>query len=67
MTATASDTDELRELDANTVRAWRTYSDQTRALSGQDYEQAERESWEQLQAELRRLERRRESLNRTSH
>lgn len=66
MTAVAPDSDKLRELDDDTRRAWNTYSDQLRELSGDEYERAERESWTKLQSELRRLERRRQSLNQTS-
>jgi hypothetical protein len=35
-------------------------------LNGEAYEDAERESWAELQSELRRLERRRQALNRTA-
>jgi hypothetical protein len=66
VTAVAPDSDKLRELDDDTRRAWNTYSDQLRELSGDEYERAERESWTKLQSELRRLERRRQSLNQTS-
>lgn len=66
MTAIAPDTDELRQLDADTRRAWRAYSEQIRTLTGDEYELAERESWSELQTELRRVERRRETLNQTA-
>ena len=66
MTAIAHDTDELRELDVETRRAWSAYSERLRELTGEEYEHAERESWAELQSELRRLERRRQSLNRTA-
>ncbi len=66
MTAIAPDTEQLRQLDADTRRAWRAYSEQLRPLTGDEYELAERESWVELQTELRRLERRRESLNQTT-
>lgn len=66
MTAIAPDTDELRQLDADTRRAWRAYSEQIRMLTGDEYELAERESWTELQTELRRVERRRETPNQTS-
>ena len=66
MTATAQDAEQLRELDAGTRRAWKTYSDRLRGLRGADYERAEQQSWTELQSELRRLDRRRQSLNTTS-
>ena len=66
MTAIAPDSDKLRELDDDTRRAWSAYSDRLRELTGEEYERAERESWTELQSELRRLERRRQSLNQTS-
>jgi hypothetical protein len=54
--------DQLQELDAETRKAWATYRAQLRELTGEEYEHAESESWEALQAELRRLEKERESL-----
>jgi hypothetical protein len=62
MTATAPDTERLQELEADTRLAWSTYSDRLRDLSGDEYERVEPESWTELQAELRRLEREREAL-----
>jgi cell division septum initiation protein DivIVA len=62
MTATAPDTDRLRELEADTRQAWVAYSDRLRALTGEEYERVESESWIELQAELQRLERERETL-----
>ena len=62
MTATAPDTERLQELEADTRLAWSTYSDRLRELSGDEYERVESESWTELQAELRRLEREREEL-----
>jgi hypothetical protein len=64
VTAFAPDTEKLRELDEGTQRAWAAYSERLRELSGDAYERAERESWDQLQGELRRLERRRRALQR---
>ena len=61
MRTIAADDDKLRELDADTRRAWGDYSDRVRDLTGEEYEHAEHESWEQLQRELRLLERRRRS------
>jgi hypothetical protein len=66
VTALAPDSDKLRELDNDTRRAWNAYSEQLRELTGEEYEQAEHESWAKLQSELRRLERRRRTLNTTS-
>lgn len=66
MPAIAQDADKLRELDAGTRRAWRTYSESLRELTGEEYELAEHESWAELQGELRRLERRRRTLNQTA-
>jgi hypothetical protein len=62
MTATAPDTERLQELEADTRLAWSTYSERLRELSGDEYERVESESWTELQAELRRLEREREEL-----
>ncbi|MGZ4168150.1 MAG: hypothetical protein ACXVR1_03940 [Solirubrobacteraceae bacterium] len=62
MTATAPDTERLRELEADTRQAWSTYSDRLRELTGDEYERVESESWTELQAELQRLEREREEL-----
>jgi hypothetical protein len=66
LTAIASNTDKLQELDQDTRRAWKTYRERLRELTGEEYELAERESWAELQSELRRLERRRRSLDQTS-
>jgi hypothetical protein len=66
VTAIAPDAQELRELDAGTRRAWRAYSERLRGLGGEEYERAEQEAWAELQGELRRLERRRQSLNSTA-
>lgn len=62
MTATAHETERLRELEADTRQAWSAYSDRLRDLTGDEYERTESESWTQLQAELHRLEREREEL-----
>jgi hypothetical protein len=66
MTAIAPDSEKLQELDRDTRRAWNAYSERLRELSGEEYEHAERESWAELQSELRRVERRRRTLNQTS-
>ena len=62
MTTIAYRTDELNQLEDDERRAWSFYSEALRELTGEEYERAEHESWEQLQGELRRLERRRRSL-----
>jgi cell division septum initiation protein DivIVA len=62
VTTIAADEERLRELDADMSRAWVEYSERLRDLTGAQYEQAEHESWEQLQAELRELERERAEL-----
>jgi hypothetical protein len=65
LTAIAHSADKARELDADTRRAWSSYSERLRELTGDEYEHAEQESWTKLQGELRRLERRRRTLNQT--
>ncbi len=62
MTAVAPDIERLRELDDDTRQAWSVYNDRLRDLTGDEYEAAESESWTELQAELSRVERRREEL-----
>jgi hypothetical protein len=63
VTTIAHDADKLRELDADTRRAWSTYKDRIRELSGEEYEQAEDESWAELQTELTRLDSARRTLD----
>lgn len=62
MTSTATDAEQLREIDEDTRRAWNAYSEQIRELDGEVYERAEHGCWIELQGELRRLERRRRLL-----
>jgi hypothetical protein len=62
VTTIAFDVDRLRELDAGTQEAWRSYRDRLRDLSGDEYERVEVESWDELQRELRRIARRRKTL-----
>jgi hypothetical protein len=64
--AIAHNADPQREFDVGTRRAWSAYSQRLQGLNGEAYEDAERESWAELQSELRRLERRRQALNRTA-
>ncbi len=66
MTTISPDTETLRELETGTRQAWSSYSGRLRDLTGKEYELAERESWAQLQTELRHLERRRRSLTTAS-
>ena len=62
MTPVAPDIEQLQELDAETRLAWSAYTERLRELTGEEYERLESESWDELQAELRRLEGARESL-----
>jgi hypothetical protein len=62
VTSTAERNDGLRELDADTRRAWDDYVEALRELTGDEYELAEHDSWERLQQELQGVERRRASL-----
>jgi len=62
VTTIAFDVDRLRELDAGTQEAWRSYRESLRDLSGEEYERVEVESWDELQRELRRIARRRKTL-----
>ena len=66
MTAIVHDTDKLREIDDGKRQAWKAYSERLRGLTGEEYDQAEAESWDELQRELRRLERRRKTLTTNS-
>lgn len=63
MTTIAPDTEKLRELDDDTRRAWNDYYGNVQELTGDEYEQVELESWDALQDELRRIERRRRLLS----
>jgi hypothetical protein len=54
--------EQLQELDAETRQAWSSYSERLREVSGDEYERLEPELWDELQAELHRLEGQRESL-----
>lgn len=62
MTTIAYRTDKLEEIEDDERRAWGSYREALREKTGEEYERAEHESWEQLQGELRRLDRRRRSL-----
>jgi hypothetical protein len=63
VTTIAPDTEKLRELDEDERRAWTEYYDNIQELTGEQYELVELESWETLEGELRRIERRRRLLN----
>jgi hypothetical protein len=65
MALIAQDAEKLRELDDDTRRAWTAYSERVRDLTGDEYEQTEDQSWQELQRKLRNLERRRRTLNQT--
>ena len=66
MTAIVHDAEKLRELDDGERQAWQTYGDQLRGLTGDEYERVETESWNELQRELRRLDRRRKTISQNS-
>jgi hypothetical protein len=42
--------------DERTLAAWSVYRDSLRDLSGRDYDLAEHDAWEALQAELREIQ-----------
>jgi hypothetical protein len=63
VTTVAPDASKLRELEEETRQAWNAYRDRIQELTGEAYDQAERESWTVLQSQLRRLERRRRLLS----
>jgi hypothetical protein len=63
VTTIAPDTEKLRELDEDERRAWNEYYDNIQDLTGEQYELVELESWDTLQGELRRIERRRRLLS----
>jgi hypothetical protein len=58
MTTYISDhrTRRLAELEQRERQAWEAYSTALRGLEGQDYEEAEGESWDRLQRKLRELD-----------
>ncbi|MGC9222036.1 MAG: hypothetical protein ACP5H2_11940 [Solirubrobacteraceae bacterium] len=62
MIPVAPDKEKLRELDEEERHAWQDYYQQIQNLTGEQYEQTEIESWEALQGQLRRIERRRRLL-----
>jgi hypothetical protein len=59
MNTIAPDAEKLHELDEDERHAWKDYHRQLQGLTGKEYEQAEPESWELLQEELRHVERQR--------
>jgi hypothetical protein len=66
VTAIVHGAEKLRELDDGKRQAWQAYNETLRSLNGEEYEQAEPGSWDELQRELRRIERRRKTLTRNS-
>ena len=46
----------LKELDERTARAWGAYRDSLRELAGEEYDAAERRSWDRLQRKLKELD-----------
>ena len=44
-----------RNIEDEQRRAWDDYADRLRGLEGADYERAEEEAWQELQAALRDL------------
>lgn len=50
------------ELDLRTRRAWDSYAAATRELSGTEYDEAERRSWDRLQRRLAEVEEERQEL-----
>ena len=62
MTSTIPEAEILRELEKDTRDAWEHYQGRLRELTGAEYERVEAESWDELQSELERLDRRREDL-----
>jgi polyhydroxyalkanoate synthesis regulator phasin len=60
MTSTIPEAEVLREIEEDTRQAWEHYQERLRELTGDEYERAESESWDELQSELQRLEQRRE-------
>jgi hypothetical protein len=67
MTSTIPEAETLKELESDTRQAWEHYQDRLRELSGDEYERAEAASWDELQSELQRLDRRREDLKPTAN
>ena len=66
MTSTIPEAEILRELEQDTRQAWEHYQDRLRELTGDEYERVETASWDELQSELERLDRRREDLKPTA-
>jgi hypothetical protein len=46
----------LEEIDERTLHAWTAYRDSLRELTGREYDEAERRSWDRLQRKLHQLE-----------
>jgi hypothetical protein len=56
MTASAPHQETAEDMATRTREAWDAYSQSLRDLSGRDYEDAERASWEELQRRLREID-----------
>ena len=54
--------DESLALDEDTRLAWAHYRERLHELIGEEYERVESDSWTELQAELERLQERRDRL-----
>jgi hypothetical protein len=46
----------LADIDVRTKQAWEAYNESLRDLAGQEYEDAEGQSWDRLQSRLRELD-----------
>jgi hypothetical protein len=46
----------LADIDERTREAWTAYNDSVRDLQGQEYEEAEDQSWDRLRKRLKQLE-----------
>jgi hypothetical protein len=66
VTTIAPDNEKQRELDDEMRRAWNEYYGNVQDLTGHEYEQVELESWNTLQGELGRIDRRRRLLSVTN-
>jgi cell division septum initiation protein DivIVA len=62
VTVFADDAEKLQELDKEARRAWTAYTERLRELTGDAYEQAEADGWDELQRELRSIEQERQML-----
>ena len=49
-------TRKLADIDVRIKQAWEAYNESLRDLAGQEYEDAEGQSWDRLQSRLRELD-----------